>query len=104
MAMLPVDEVVEALGVPHRSRAAFWRLVELGADAVPAVRSGLRNKDARVRRGCCEFLDLYWDDESADAVLGLVDDPHPDVRWMAGHALSCERGKKETWSTRPRVR
>ena len=99
--LLPLDGVVEALGVAHLSRAAFWRLVAIGPAAKPAVKRGLDSPDAQVRRGCCEFLDLFWDDEVAVAVARLLDDPDEDVRWMAAHALTCDRCKKETWATRP---
>jgi HEAT repeat protein len=100
--MLPLEEVVEALGIVHLSRAAFWRLVAAGTDATPAVRRGLSSENSAVRRGCCEFLDLYWDDEAANEMLSLAADPDPAVRWMAAHALTCERCKRETWATRSR--
>ena len=100
MAMLPLEEVVEALGIAHLSRAAFWRLVAVGTEAAAAVKRGLRSENAAVRRGCCEFLDLYWDDEAASEIVALVADPDAEVRWMAAHALTCERCKKETWATR----
>ena len=102
MAMLPIDEVVDALGVPHLARAAFWRLAAVGTDAAPAVKRGLRNENAGVRRACCEFLDLYWDDEVAAEMLPLLSDPAAEVRWMAAHALTCERCKKDTWAKRVR--
>jgi len=70
---------------------------------VPAVKDGLSHANPRVRRGCCEFLDLYWDDDTAQSVVALLDDPDPDVQWMAAHALSCERCKNETWAKRPPV-
>ncbi len=98
--MVPLEEVVEAFGIAHLSRAAFWRLVAVGTDATPAVKRGLRSENAAVRRGCCEFLDLYWDDEAANDMRSLVADPDTEVRRMATHALTCERCKKETWATR----
>ena len=97
MATLGVDDVVAALGVPHRSRAAYWRLVALGDAAVPAARAGLRHPLPAVRRGCCEFLDLFGDAASAAELQSLIDDPDADVRWMAVHALRCARCKDETW-------
>jgi HEAT repeat protein len=98
---LPLAEVVEALGIEHLSRAAFWRLVAVGTEATAAVQRGLTSDDAAVRRGCCEFLDLFFDDEAADEMLRLLADPDAEVRRMAAHALTCERCKKETWATRP---
>jgi hypothetical protein len=103
MMMLSVGEVVEALGVEHRSRAAYWRLVEIGAPAIPAVRVGLRSENPAVRRGCCEFLDLYWDEDAVPEVQALLADPEPEVRWMAAHALICERCKNDTWEKRAPV-
>jgi len=100
MASHTPDEVVDALGVPHRSRAAFWRLVALGPAAAAAVRRGLAHDNAAVRRGCCEVLDLQWDDAAGPDVAALLVDPDPDVRWMAAHALTCQRCKVDTWSKR----
>jgi hypothetical protein len=102
MLALSLDEVVAALGVEHLSRAALWRLVAAGADATPAVKRGLTNSNPGVRRGCCEFLDLYWDEDAANAMVPLLEDADPDVRWMAGHALSCERCKGDHWAKRQR--
>jgi hypothetical protein len=102
MVALTLDEVVDALGVEHRSRAALWRLVAAGADAIPTVTRGLTSSNPGVRRGCCEFLDLYWDADAAKAMLPLLEDPDPDVRWMAAHALSCERCKGDHWAKRQR--
>jgi hypothetical protein len=98
--MLPIDEVVAALGVPHLSRAAFWRLADIGTDATTAVKRGLRSESPAVRRGCCEFLDLHWDDDAAVEMLPLLADSDADVRWMAAHALTCERCKNDTWAKR----
>ena len=101
METLPLDTVVDALAAPHLARAALWRLVAAGADALEAVKRGLRSPDPGVRRGCCEVLDLFGDEEAAKAMLPLLEDSHPDVRWMAGHALTCDRCKTDnTWIKR----
>jgi hypothetical protein len=100
METLPLDDVVEALGVRHLARAALWRLVAVGADAILAVKRGLASSNPGVRRGCCEFLDLYWDEDAAKGMLPLLEDADPDVRWMAAHALSCERCKGDHWAKR----
>jgi hypothetical protein len=102
MMTQPLHAVVDALGIDHRSRAAYWRLVEVGELAIPAVRAGLRSDDPAVRRSCCEFLDLYWDEDAAIEVESLLADPEPEVRAMAAHALSCERCKTDTWAKRAR--
>src|SRR5579864_9137381 len=95
------DEVVAALGTPHVERAALWTLVAAVPEAVEAVKRGLDSSNAAVRRGCCEYLDLYGDDEAAQALLPLLEDSDPEVRWMAAHALTCERCKTQnTWIQR----
>jgi len=102
MATKSLDEVVSDLGVEHRSRAALWTLVAAGPAARPAVRRGLHDPVPAVRRGCCEYLDLYWDDDVAAHLVSLLSDPDPGVSWMAGHALSCERCKQDdSWAKRP---
>jgi hypothetical protein len=98
---LSPDKVVAALGTPHHERAALWSLVSRGPEAVEAARRGLQNSSAAVRRGCCEYLDLYGDDEAAAAMIPLLEDTDEQVRWMAAHALACERCKTEnTWIKR----
>src|SRR4051812_36186575 len=102
MATKSFEEVVHDLGVEHRSRAAVWTLVAAGARARSAVRRGLKDPVAAVRRGCCEYLDLYCDHETAQDLIPLLADPDPDVSWMAGHALSCQRCKNDNdWAKRP---
>jgi HEAT repeats len=98
---VPLDEVVAALGIPHHERAALWTLVAAGPAAVEAVKLGLQSPSAAVRRGCCEYLDLFGDEEAAQAMIPLLDDSDDQVRWMAAHALTCERCKTEnTWIKR----
>jgi hypothetical protein len=98
---VPLDEVVAALAVPHHARAALWTLVAAGPEAVQAVKLGLQSPSAAVRRGCCEYLDLYGDEEAAQAMIPLLEDSDDQVRWMAAHALTCERCKTEnTWINR----
>jgi HEAT repeat protein len=98
---LPLDDVVDALATPHLERAALWRLVAAGAVALPYVKRGLNSSHPAVRRGCCEFLDLYPDDDAADALVALLEDSDAGVRWMAAHALTCDRCKTDnTWIKR----
>jgi HEAT repeat protein len=100
-----LDEVVAALGTPHHERAALWTLVAAGPEALEAVKRGLDNSSAAVRRGCCEYLDLYGDDEAAQALVPLLEDSDDQVRWMAAHALTCERCKiQNTWIKRQQQR
>ena len=72
--VMPLDEVVSALGVPHHERAALWTLVAAGPEAVGAVKAGLQSPNATTRRGCCEYLDLYGDEEAAQAMIPLLED------------------------------
>jgi HEAT repeat protein len=95
-----LDEVVEDLAVEHRARAAMWRLVEARGAAIPAVRRGLSHESPRVREGCCEVLDHYWDEDSIPDLVARLDDEDPRVRWMAAHAVECLRCKKPSRTTR----
>jgi hypothetical protein len=94
------DEVVECMGVPHLSRAALWWLVWVGPAATPAVRAGLHSENAAVRRGCCEFLEHWRDEDGFAEMAPLLDDPDAGVRMMASHALTCDHCQDGTWATK----
>jgi HEAT repeat protein len=100
LAAKSLDEVVNDLGIEHRARAAMWRLVEARAAAIPAVRRGLSHENPRVRDGCCEVLDHYWDEDSIPDLVERLNDEDPRVQWMAAHALECVPCKKPNWATR----
>jgi hypothetical protein len=101
LSSLPFDDVVAALGTPHRARAALWTLVGAGSDAVEAVQRGLQSPHAEVRRGCCQFLDMHGDITASQAARALLEDPDETVRWWAAHVLTCERCTSEnTWIKR----
>jgi hypothetical protein len=76
-------------------RKALVKLVGLGLEALPAVREGLRHPDWRIRRDCLRFLDHQSDDESGRLAASCLDDPHPEVRKWAVHAVGCDRCKEE---------
>jgi hypothetical protein len=59
MAAKDNDALLEDLAIPHRARAAMWRLVEAQRLALPAIRRGLAHPNPVVRVGCCEVLDHY---------------------------------------------
>lgn len=87
------DELIEDLAVPHKTRAAYWRLMELGPQVEGVVRRGLRHADPIVRGHCCQFLDHYLSESAYPDLLACLDDPDPRVRFWASHALRCERCK-----------
>jgi HEAT repeat protein len=88
------DRIVAELGIKHRADAAARALMSAGMDATPAVRRGLRHADAQVRARCCGILDHFMDEEAIPALLENLDDPNPNVRAMAMHALACDRCKE----------
>jgi hypothetical protein len=52
-------ELIEVLAVPYRAPGAYKALLDLGMEALPAVRVGLRHDNPDVRFHCCRFLDRY---------------------------------------------
>ena len=87
---------VAHLAVPHRASHAFWHLVLSGSDALPAVRAGLRHDAADVRRYCVKVMDHLVDEDAFPALLQMLDDADPRVRYEALHALACDRCKVTT--------
>jgi HEAT repeat protein len=88
-----LEVFVEQLAVPHRAQRAFWHLVLSGAGALPAVRAGLRDENADVRRYCVKVLDHVVDEDSFPELVRMVGDSDPRVRSETLHALSCDRCK-----------
>jgi HEAT repeat protein len=68
-------------------------LVALGDTAKEAALQGLRNPEARVRELCCVVLDRVADSDTFRPLVGALDDPAPEVRLQALHALACDRCK-----------
>jgi hypothetical protein len=91
------EELVETLAIPHRARAAFWRLMELGPSVAPVVQAGLSHPHPSVRAHCCQFFDHFLTPKAYDDLLACLEDPDPDVRWQARHALDCVRCKGDGW-------
>jgi len=93
-----LEQQIELLGSrDYRvAGAAYKVLVEAGQAGMDAALCGLSHSDARVRRGCAEFMDHQGTDECV-TTLGEVarEDPVPYVRRVAVHSLGCERCKPE---------
>ena len=68
-------------------------LVNIGHDALPAVRAGMGHSDWRIRRGCAAVIDHVYDTESLRRLVLLTRDPKKKVRKMAVHSLGCDRRK-----------
>lgn len=83
------------LTVPHRSKAAYWRLREFGPAAREAVEAGLLADDPTLRAQCALLIDRLAGNESFELMLLLLDDPDPRVRRHAIHALACDRCKSD---------
>lgn len=97
MKVTPPPELIEALAQPHRARAAFWRLLELGPAVSGLVRAGLRHPHPGVRAHCCQYFDHFLTPEAYPDLVVCLDDPDPDVRRQARHALECDRCKAGDW-------
>ena len=97
---MPVEDVVASLGVPHLSRTAFWWLVWIGPSATPAVRAGLGDENARVRKSCCELLEHWPDPDALPELEARLSDPDADVRRAASHTLTCDHCRDGTWATK----
>jgi HEAT repeat protein len=87
-------DLIEALAVPYRATAAYRALLQLGAQALPAVRAGLRHDNADVRFHCCRFFDRYLQPDTLADLLGMLDDSDERVRITTLHTLACDRCKE----------
>jgi HEAT repeat protein len=93
---LEVLQLVELLGSRdwQTVNAAQAALVAAGERGLGAVVVGLAHAEARVRRGCADFLDHYGTDACVAALCHTaLHDPVPRVRRAAVHALLCQRCK-----------
>jgi HEAT repeat protein len=93
---LGLQQLVELLGSRDwRMVARVWEvLLATGEQGLGAAVAGLSHAEARVRRGCADFLDHYGTDACVDALRhAALHDPVPSVRRAAVHALLCQRCK-----------
>lgn len=89
------EHVVDALGSPPRTSAAYRHLLGRGPAAVPAIRAGLHHPNPVVREQCCKLLDRFLVTDAVVEMIAMLDDPVPAVRVAALHALSCDRCKTD---------
>lgn len=87
--------LVDLLADPGSRWGAFTTLHELGPNALPAVREGLRSGRWQVRRWCTILLDHLADPETLEHLIPLLHDPKSNVRMWAVHSISCDRCKQE---------
>jgi hypothetical protein len=81
------------LAVPYRATAAYRDLLELGQNALPAVRRGLRHSSPDVRLHCCRFLDIYLSPDTLPDLIAMLEDSDHRVRKTTLHTLACDRCK-----------
>lgn len=91
---LSEEELFERLSVEHLSRFVYWKLWADGSRNNGVLRRGLKHPDARVRVVCASILDHFLDDGAIADVVACLDDPSPQVRARALHALGCDRCKE----------
>ena len=91
--MLKHQAIIEELAFPYRASNAYRALLDLGIQALPAVRAGLRHDDPDVRLHCCRFLDRYLSPDTLSDLMDMLNDGDGRVRCSALHTLSCERCK-----------
>lgn len=89
------DTLLAGLALPswQARRPAFETLRAMGADAVPILVAGAAHPDWRVRRECADLMDHLADDRCVPSLRRMLDDPSPDVRRLAVHALGCQQCK-----------
>ena len=85
---------VSQLGVSSCRQRAKLHLLTSGAQAVPALKIGLKNPNPEVRRLCVRIFDQLVDEESLADLVVALDDPDPEVVGATLHALACDRCKQ----------
>jgi hypothetical protein len=88
------DTLLEQLA-ESGARKDFLAFARLGKSALPSVVRGLEHSSWKVRRDCLRILDHHLDASTGPHVLARLDDPHPDVRKWAAHALGCDHCKSD---------
>ena len=75
--------------------ASYEALVEMGTEALPAIREGLKSPSWQVRRWCAICLDRVADQDASADLVPLMRDPHPKVRLWAVHSIACDHCKED---------
>lgn len=81
-------------------------LVERGTleGVVELALRGIQHPNAKVRYDCAHALDWLGDDRCVSALLELLRDPVPRVRWIALHSLRCDECKLQPLQPRPELK
>lgn len=85
-AVEPLLTAVAARLVPRS--VVGWALLQIGAPALPALRSLLAAEDSARRAGALRVLGLLGDAADADVVAARLRDTSAEVRAAAAHALA----------------
>ena len=99
----PYFDVVDRLKIKEQRYALFCSLSarpgtrpseqrgeKVSEQKLEALIWGLSHDNPVVRWQCLELLDNHPDQRAVPAILGLLDDRVPRVRWHALHALECD--------------
>lgn len=87
------EQLVDDFAESELRFPAYLALNELGAEALPALKEGLKHGNWEVRRWSTILMDHCADDEALHALIPLLRDPKSKVRLWAVHSISCDRCK-----------
>ena len=82
--------LTSSLSAKPGTRPSEQRGEKVSEQKLEALIWGLSHDNPVVRWQCLELLDAHPDQRAVPAILGLLDDPVPRVRWHALHALECD--------------
>lgn len=90
-------QLIEGLGAPDGATrfAAYQALIEMGKEALPVLRVGLRSADWQVRRWSAMCLDQVADEPALADLVPLMTDPNAKVRLWAVHSIACEHCRED---------
>jgi len=88
-------DLVESFSNSKQRFSSFSQLVELGAEALPAIRNGLKHENWQIRRWSAICMDHVADSTSLADLLPLFHDCKSDVRRWAVHSIACDHCKND---------